>query len=901
MTKNSYPKLLYNFDINKENLIGEKNREKREEFLIKVVKNLYTIGWKYHEVIAYFNIPQLFNAEIKRIANFIFTQDRRYNPFGYWHTFKFDIPLAALSFSKAKLNSTTLSEAGVIFGLYILDRANNNNSTKEKLTAAIKEHKNDEIIAELNNIKERNSVLLLEQPSTLRLFADIDKATLNKAIETININLKTELKIYYEQYDSGVTKTRAWITGHKKILKYFKAYCKTKKKVLNEFTQTIGDLTNGGINILEVDNEILDKNSQFYIDEYNRELTATKRSSTKLSDHYHSCFKSKGNLKLEYFFDQYESTFLNEKKTYLSQLPIKSNPALRIYKVKKKFYLACQKDFLNYKLILSTLYGDKSSLQKTFKIKTLLKEFSIDMIPDKKAASTLKAIAYYRKNFIKSEIGNHIHPISSPINPITDSRHFMQIKAIKKLIKRMSNTGIMIDLNKLKSLKNDISNEINRRKDIPKQINQPTAIPEISDFQFDFDEDEELKLDKLELKTLENYLENIKSYLGSVANMKSTSIPKLYGNFNSHGAITHRMTCRGINLQGIPKPIRKSIFATKSGYKLLSADVAGQDIVVTANIAYRIANDINLEGTVSAVCIKTIRDNIDATILKLSDKRKNPINLITDHVYEDFISKFIDPNPIDYDKIRNYVKRIVYAKFYGGGKRTVTIEVKERSLNRIATAIKEALPIIDQSDLIKRMGRFLSKIGLKEAKELQSAIKENYLQYLKNLEDGDRFVKLIDNNLYEFSKHEYLYDSVEFFIKLNLPGILDVFEILQYYMETNKYKLTYPTALGWQTPIDPLNPSKINEVITKSKSYVIQATGAEFIREWLLTLSKSEDYQRNRFTIISAIHDQIIVETPSRFETQIGNLLISSAKEAARRIGLNENTIHIPSIKTLAG
>ncbi|MFZ1289559.1 MAG: hypothetical protein WAR79_05695 [Melioribacteraceae bacterium] len=899
MAKILCPELLYKFEKNRTNLGGENRKELRNKQLFKVIKQLYTVGWKYDEVINYFTDKKLFISEAKKISTYVFTQDLRYNPFGYWYTFQYEVPLFILRFAIEKIGSATLSEAGVLFALHLLNDSSNIKTSKEKLAEAIGQHTKVKIIEDLTRLSEKKSIILLDRPSTLRIFSDINKETLNKAIVKINRALDTNLSIYFEPYSDIKLRSRAWITGYRKVLKHFKSYCKENKALIKEFNSSIIDITKGGNDILEIDDEILNSNNDKYVTEYDKELNFIQTKTPELLEYYAQCFKKRPFIKLEKFINKYEKTFVDEKYTYLSQIPIKSNRLLRIFKRKRKYFIACQSSFINYGLILSSLYGDQLAAKQNISDNEIIKKLPFDRIPNKKAASVIKSISGCRIQLIKAQIGNHIHPVCSLLDQ-DQNKHFDQINEVNDVIYKMSNTGITINKEKLKEMQVEV---IKRTKLIEKNTDNIVDITD-SDFKSMRVTDESNFngiLDNTSLKKLKLLKKKLKQYMSTSTGLRQPN--KLYGHFRSHGAKTHRMTCSRMNLQGIPKVISKNIFMASPGYKLLSADVAGQDIAIAANIALKIVNKKSMVEFIERTdevkeALRKI-ETVNFTIDYLSIRTFNPIDLITDNVYREFFLKFHDGEGPDWKTIRKFIKQTIYAKFYGGGKKSVLKSKIDKTITLIIDSIDLLIPQIDDNELKAMLQKSRDNGNIIEFSKLKENINELYKKYLMSSEPGNTFLTTFERRLDFLIRLDFLFNTTEDYIKHRLPGTTEIFPILEAYMNQNEYKVTFPSALGWQTVIDPLKSYEYKDRITKSKSYVIQSTGAELIREWILVLSRSEEYRTHQFRILLAIHDQIVIEVLKDKADTVSKLLSSTIVTAANNIGLVGKTFHIPDVKEL--
>jgi hypothetical protein len=157
----------------------------------------------------------------------------------------------------------------------------------------------------------------------------------------------------------------------------------------------------------------------------------------------------------------------------------------------------------------------------------------------------------------------------------------------------------------------------------------------------------------------------------------------------------------------------------------------------------------------------------------------------------------------------------------------------------------------------------------------------------------DNIVRIINN--YEASME--IIKEVEQILKEEYPGIFEFFDYLYEYYKA--YKITYPSFLGWQTVLedsDTFIPQKnqngFARKINKSKSFPIQASGAEFIRQWLIEISQVAGYA-NAFHIVNVIHDQIDLEIPEGKGDYYKVILEDTKNTAAQKVGIDPETIHL--------
>ena len=268
----------------------------------------------------------------------------------------------------------------------------------------------------------------------------------------------------------------------------------------------------------------------------------------------------------------------------------------------------------------------------------------------------------------------------------------------------------------------------------------------------------------------------------------------------------------------------------------------------------------------------------------------------------------------------DYIKKVIFTRLFGGGKMTVTNEIlKPSKRDETIEKLREWLIIaekalrldfhLDSTKTIftRKMINNKSKLNYAEildATDMFETLVGEIFNYdsiksfpdytlLKtfwdeSLDEGYKIADKLELDLEKIEHAKSVFDIVESVIKAEYPGILEAFEYYQKYYIENKE--TFPTFLNWSTVID--FPETIRDISSKSKSYPIQASSAEYMRQWLLELSNNRNYKRN-FQIVNTIHDQVLIETSKEFEDAIKDILINTSKEAAMNVGINSDTLHI--------
>ncbi len=582
----------------------------------------------------------------------------------------------------------------------------------------------------------------------------------------------------------------------------------------------------------------------------------------------------------------YETKYLKDRYGRFHFRGMNGNPFCRIHRTSAGYSLSTQLYILRYDIILKVLYTKKLRYL-TDSFNKSERESILNIRP--------KRIMSLKEYLIRNGINATVRPISSPNNPTSSGEHFQQIKDSIKVVNDISKNGIYVPDEKIRvllSIYNDKEAEIFRDP-----INN-SFLHNFEDYNEEKPNHDEKQDEKKNKRNKYSTLIAVKTIINELRNIHHTMYEQGYGDnrlrglFIPHGANTHRMSCRKYNLQAISRELRKKIFTATPGWKLLSADVSGQDIAIGANLAGKIfiGNPETQDES----------RNINETLSKLSmayspDNRHKPIDYLTNLIIrEKNLSKLWDKK-----LIREAVKKIIYTTSYGGGINTIIKNQKKKFVAHINNSI-ELLKLPDKLkprmpnkvDDFKRIKKYLEELQKLNINIIQK------ISYSQHLNDIDRLAnKLVNEDIdieLWLKEIRSIYDFIIEKIKINYPGIIEAFDYYNKYTEDNK--LTYPSLLGWQTPTEILNAKFKKVNITRSKSYPIQSSGAEFIRQWIIELSHEEGYNKD-FRIINAIHDQLIVEAKDSVADHVSIAMLETAKSAARKVNLIPETIKIPEIE----
>lgn len=899
MNNKQIPPILIKLESLRYQLSGDSRKEYRYNKLLQAIKHLYTSGWYHSEVVAFFENKNLYSSEAQKIATYVFTRDMRLNPFGYWYEFNYLLPIQVLFFTSKKLKLNSVPTAGFIFTLLLFDQ--NKKSVNDQLTSAIESHRDNLIIEKLTSFRTKSDLIYIDSPATFLQISSNSNNTRNNVVRKINDALNIEMEIYFEHYGFGDSiKTRMWISNYAGLITQFEQFKKEIKADSKEFlNRSLERIEAGGVSIFDIDEELL-KNHDLLMG-LNNTILRQKKSGEKVSQYYRNCIKSKSGKPLKRMFNSYEKLFMFDRYTYLDHLPVKSNPFIRIFKSKKEYLLMCQKSFIGYKLLLLTLYGTSEQILATLPKRFSISDKTIKLIREATSSEILKEVAMVRFNLIVQNIGNHLHPISNKTNILDKGKHHHQIAESIDVVNSMNRAGVKINVELTEYLLNEL-----RRRQIDPEYRPFSDSDRFSDRSNGLDF-HSIKTDPESIKLYVGWLSKM---LGSARSLKSTGSQRIFGMFSTHGAKTHRMVSRRINIQGIPKLFKKSLFIPESNKILLSADIAGQDIAITLNIAYKMSLDRSLKASRAFASLDILKKDISSTIMKLRlNSKYSLINTVKERVEANgwTDSYFYRGENYCETELRDVIKTFVYTAFYGGSPRNLvkaSMQSQFRNIIDLRDAFLNESHELHEDDLVlikKLLNKFHPKMSFKDLSVQYERLLELFEDYLRRTGTiGSKTIESFENCIYNIGVEKQLYQEIESSFKEEYPGLLEVFDVLHEYAETHQDNLTYPTILGWQTVVDSAHPRRGDYLSTRSKAYVVQASGAEFMRQWLIELSKTTFYRRNKFKIIAAIHDRVIIETTPELEKELKAILQETKDKACEVIGIFKETMKIPKIEKIA-
>lgn len=888
-----FPPFLRNYKF----YLSGKSIKNADEQLLRAIAFLYTTGWTFEEV----NSVSEIYACVKYIQNemhvpnypfaqdlikHIFTTGTVMNPFGPWLKFEYYDPYFVLRYAtyilkkKGKGNLQPAKFAGFIFSILAFSQIMNfrnvtikkenllNEIAKDCYSDVAKKEKQDLLLL-IEEYSKHKDIGYISQPNIFYRLAGITQRNMRQYCQILDI------KIIYGRFTlKGEFKVTLWLANYRQILKSFEEFKKKQTIDFNLLNKLRRGEISSGINFYE------------------------------------------GNEEKERIIYEYERRLGRDKTSLFNLGCLPQNPFIRIMRDYEAIFFFTQLELTDYIALLISLY----------------KTLPARLLPGISKYRRIRPRKYKDNVYHKlSEYGfdRDIFPISSLEDTIDRGRHFDQIEESRAIISRISEAGIAVDLPKCRSLLMDIQQRIKSIESNPTTnlISEDIDIYKKNNFNADETEEEEnqiiTSLDELKYKEAQL----IKLISSATDWRNKIGETRIRGYFTPHGASTHRMTCRNINLQGIPEDIRNEIIIAPRNYVLISVDVSGQDITIAANLAYRLFNELENFPVELYTEINALAKICKNTLLKLkapyrdTDKTARPIDHITDMIiqnsirYNSFTATY-EPIEISREEIRALVKTSVYVLFYGGGEKTiggVEKAVCERMIKLILEDIEKfnVSELFDDTLLVElskatTYEKTIEHLQILYKSSLDFGPENHYSDYLTHLRFriGSLLEEIERLKLHHFKKVEVFRD-VKKFIGSEYPGILESFKYYRKYywqIEENQanFKLTYRTLLGWQTCFPYIAKGSIAKRHTKSLSYPIQASGAEFIRQWLIELSHARGYGES-WEIINVIHDQVIVEAKRTIRDRVEIDIFNAARTAAEKIGIDSHTLQFSDPEIIIG
>lgn len=862
------------------------------KLIMRKIALLLNAGWHYEEVLRDTDLNTLYEAHreklfrngitvtLEQLVLFIFTRDLPGMDLGSW--IKIDVSELLNSFyfvyqrKKNKENSLhPIKVAGFLIALGQF--AKNANTNKLNIWLSNIDNKLRRGDGYRDSLLKRKRILetglssgdliVINKPERFYNLANISQLTFKQTADSLDV------KYEYDNYNNDGLKTRLFIWNYEQVI------------------SSVND-NQSSFNILS--NDLL--------------LNVYKNYA---SDSF--ICEPFNNADWKLICEKFTRRYINNYSWHLTRKAPGNFPYYRLDKQDSKIYLFAPEKLFNYKIAFSLLFGGYVSQ---------LSQLGITI--ERRTLSNLKTeLNALLKSLIDSGVLNDCHLLNS-VNYLFNNKtnHFTQIEKVHPIVNQMSQNGIQMDLEKLNEI-----DEGNFKCWIEK-YDQVALIEKFGSI----DENEIIKRLKYENEHSTIEIRDIYDHL-----MYSSNSNRIFGSFTTHKAGTHRMTCHNYNLQGISKEIREHVFTAKKGWRLLNADVSGQDLVVAANLALKLYSDPSAKVLLPDKDIIKLKSQIKTTIKKLGNKRlkkHKPIDYILDLIMPDLL---IENNSLDRGTIRNLLKEVQFSILYGGGKKTVLknltndaelefylsgdankvdkiidrwkLKKKLKNTKYLIESINDIKSLLEgiEHDVIFNPSKedpalvWEEHIGMAEeiagpggaASELNKIMHQS--ESIQIQKDLDFIAGLIDYLVPENLKRlvKKLYDAYTEQITNEYPGIIESLEFYKEYCATNNYQ-TYPSLLGYQTVIDGKSPNKENGrlVSTRGKSYPVQISSAEFMRQWLIEIAKDKAYNKD-FIIVNAIHDQVYVEVKAKAQKSAKDLIKSSSKRAAKIVGIVPESLHI--------
>jgi len=868
------------------------------KFLLRQIGLLLNYGWRYEEVIELKELLQLYRAikdkllsgnitaDLGQLVTFIYSRDLSAMPFGSWVKMEPNKILAAYQISfkyKAKIQTAfhPLKLAGFILSLeHYSTKTNKYNfevhlkNIKAKLQTSIGSS-NAALRRESILTRGINSgdLILIQNPTRFYFFANINRTTFKEIAKLLNINYE------YDNYNSkSESKVRLYIWGYKEVLKNYQNFAVEQTELNQQFTNGI----------------------------FNKSLV------------FNSGLQGGNKIDWKNLSNSFISRYLNSNTWHLTRKQISNFPFYKIALENTNLFLYAPERLFNYKLAFTILF-----LNQTSRLKDI--GFSVDrrtlLHSQKECLSVLSILK-------SSNVGSKHYPISSPNLDANSSLHFRQIDEIQPIINDMTEIGVHLNL--------DMLNKINRNK----FMDWLSGKDDITLFEKYGTTDKKTIVDILvyNYEDATEELRNIKKHLGNSIDRKI-----IFGSFTSHKASTHRMTSHNYNLQGISKEIREQCFSAPRGWRLLNADVSGQDLVIAANLAKKLYSDPMSKSLCPDQDADKLNKQIKLTLMKLSKLRNNecrPVDFIVDKIFPEIQKEFPGYKR---KQIRDYIKEILFTTFYGGGVKTiierlrsdaelefyssldsdkVKMIIKKWNLNislknnntskkfitsELLEEILEKLeskeinihfnpdskdPYLSWSEIASQAEEIAGPGGVDYELSMRAKDSET-IMIQKDIETISRIKKYLTSKL-ETDLIKKLHFAFVENINNHYPGILESLNYYKNYTSINK-SLSYPSLLGHQTIIEGRFPDNEKWLITRGKSYPVQISSAEFMRQWIIEIASERGYNKS-FKIVNAIHDQVFVIAKHSEVDRAKRILLKTSKRASTKLGIDPNTLHLSDI-----
>lgn len=903
------------------NFIENLNFIESHAFLMFEIGKLLGTGLRYEEVLQNQPLGSLRNyiqykfqnnsiPGYESLVKFIFTRDLAYHPFGAWLRVK---PLQllqinSLSNSLTRVRYKDLNQiklAGVLFALFIRmpvprESVRDKISQLEKRISNTSGKTRDNVgdLIEFLSSNESRKIIWFANPGEIYFNASMSYTTLRTYLSVLNISN------CYERYTfNGGNKTSLWVIYPDELM--------------------------GGINPSD-ERETQLFNSLISGIDYNN-LTTLKNITNERA------FNTVKN--------NFERRFLHTNKKFFSNRPIPGFPFYRmdIYSESKDVYFPLK--LANYQLMFAGIFGhlEKKFLQEKLGLHqaTLL--------------SLNSELSKFKSVLLEANLYKKYYPISTPNSPDEAGLHFNQIDETIKVISKLNKNGLNIDREKLHSIEESLVNyadhPLNGFYFFTDYSNENSVsivnkwLTELKQYKyFSSGSGEYTKIHgyftphassthrmtcsrfNLQKMVKEIKSEFIKAPDGWVLLSADVSGQDIVVAANLAKRIFEDTNFRDYIDNEKIESLKNDIHLTLAKLSHVNNQIAKPIDFIADKIMQKHSGIV--EGRTRATIRKNLKSIVYATfyggsVRALQRAAQKELDVLIAELENDRgkieSKKFKLPKNFNFGDLNSRIRKVHRLFFQIINNDYGEVENEELEYGAIQSFIDE---VDIKSMLYSESGDNLSNRAPIKVKILPQALKRkinpnkefNIDLEFKGITDFDianrepiNFIKSNDvrnvsNTIMQILSEKEKYDAeIKFLNTLDkifrkilskeYPGILESLEFYETYSSKNNY-LTYPTLLGFQTLTDPKMPFSRRYLKTRSKCYVIQASGAEFIRQWVIEISRIRGYE-NSFRLVNVIHDQVLLEVKSNWVEILKEELSRTVRLASEKVGLMPETIHI--------
>ena len=387
-------------------------KEKAIEQFMDDISKLYLFGYNREKIKKRATTPYEFinnkfkmdgkgsNISLDAIIEFVFAQDYISHSFGYWIEFEYYIPLKIYLYAKAQKEDNDFNfwkMSSLIFSLIVAykqtaaRKRNYGNETKNlKRIIDTNPANSERAKVALEFLKNHKEALLFYAPQRLYDTIDIAQVSFRKYCEILG------LEIYYRdriRNSKGEMSTTLYISGIKRLWNKVNA---VKKGVT--------------ISINDIKTHIIS-----------------------------GCDLKKDEKEIYGLWQKYETHTIRNKYQFFGFTPMKNNPLIRVTNKGKIIYCKMPSDFANYAFIFKSLYFNPTSGKPKDMFARIIQ---------KDASSNKRFLQRVSKELQESGIGKQTNK-SSFYKKFKEEEHFKQIGQSFKVIQKISENGIPVDIKEL--------------------------------------------------------------------------------------------------------------------------------------------------------------------------------------------------------------------------------------------------------------------------------------------------------------------------------------------------------------------------------------------------------------------------------------------------------------------